>query len=479
MRIEYLCNWISIIYHINIVNFLYLHQICEERLGARMKPSGIGGMAVMEGVMMKNKDEYAVAVRKPDNEIVVEKNTYKDFTNKVKFFKLPIFRGMLAFVDSMVIGVKVLSFSASFFDDDEEQVTSKKNKKTNKQVNNKAEKKSAVVKEELSATVTDHENQDEEKTQDKKENRVDGLLMAGVVLLSTCFSVGLFMLLPFFISNLFSKLIKTEFLLTLVEGLIRITIFIGYIFIISRMPEIKRFFMYHGAEHKTINCLENGFELTVENVRWQTKVHKRCGTSFMLLVMIISVLLFFLLPPMSLLWRVISRILLVPVIAGISYEFIRLAGRSENKLVNIISKPGLWMQGLTTREPDDAMIEVAIQSVEAVFDWRSFLETSATKEADTVKESEQVEKVEKAAAEKKNAGNKAKAQSSVAKSTASKKVQGNDAKQVKKATPTEDKPGSSIRQKAVLTKDISIKSSPEEDEDDDILKALDKYLDFK
>lgn len=449
-----------------------------------MKPSGIGGMAVMEGVMMKNKDEYAVAVRKPNNEIAVEKNTHSDFTNKVKLFKLPIFRGMLAFVDSMVIGVKVLSYSASFFEDEEEQgKTDKKNKKSNKKVNNKAEKQEdTFAMEELSITAAGNEKQGESKAQEemnKKENRVDGLLMAGVVLLSTCFSIGLFMLLPFFVSNLFATFIKTKFLLTLVEGLIRITIFIGYIFIISRMPEIKRFFMYHGAEHKTINCLENGFELTVENVRWQTKVHKRCGTSFMLLVMVISVLIFFLLPPMSLVWRILSRILLVPIIAGISYEFIRLAGRSENKLVNMISKPGLWMQGLTTKEPDDAMIEVAIQSVEAVFDWRSFLEASATKEVDNKSEGKQAEKSIKAAAEKKKEVNKASNQSSAALNTSSKKAQSNETKQVKKAATTAAKLESGRMQKAVPMKDIPVKQSAEEEEDDDILKALDKYLDFK
>jgi uncharacterized protein YqhQ len=356
--------------------------------GAKMKPSGIGGMAVMEGVMMKNKDEYAVAVRKPNNEIAVEKSTHKDISDKVKLFKLPIFRGMIAFVDSMVIGVKVLNFSASFFEEEEEKtLTDKQKKKLEKKKENKAKKSEAdFAVEEVSIARSDEVSLDYTETKDSvtQETKIDdksnALLMALAVLISIVMSVALFMVLPVLLTNFLSNLIDNRFLIALAEGVVRISIFIGYVILASRMPEIKRVFMYHGAEHKTINCLENGFELTVENVKWQSKQHKRCGTSFMLLVMMISLVFFIILPVGDLLWRVLSRVILVPIIAGVSYEFIRLAGKSESKLVNVLSQPGLWMQGLTTKEPDDTMIEVAIASVGAVFDWRSFLEVSTTAE---------------------------------------------------------------------------------------------------
>ena len=304
-----------------------------------MKPSGIGGMAVIEGVMMKNKDEYAIAVRKPNNEITVEKKSHKNFSDKVKLFKLPIFRGILAFIDSMVIGIKVLNFSSSFFE--EEENTEKKKKEVSEKSN--------------------------------------ALLMALAVIASLAISITLFMILPVLLSNLFSRWVESVFLLSLIEGVLRLIIFIGYILLASQMKEIKRVFMYHGAEHKSINCLENGFELTVENVKWQSKAHKRCGTSFMLLVMLISLVFFIILRPETLAMRVLSRILLVPAIAGIAYEFIRLAGRSESKIVDILSRPGLWMQALTTKEPDDDMIEVAIASVNTVFDWKEFLQKEEEK----------------------------------------------------------------------------------------------------
>ncbi|MDF2941193.1 MAG: hypothetical protein K0S01_51 [Herbinix sp.] len=354
-----------------------------------MKPSGIGGMAVMEGVMMKNKDEYAVAVRKPNNEIAVEKNVHKDISDKIKLFKLPVFRGMLAFVDSMLIGVKVLNFSASFFEEEEEKtLTEKQRKKLEKKNENKAKmSESDFAVEEVSITHSDEvslentESKDsinQEEMKEVKEDKSSALFMALAVLVSIVISVSLFMVLPVLLTNLLTRLIENRFLISFIEGIVRLSIFMGYVILASRMPEIKRVFMYHGAEHKTINCLESGFELTVENVKWQSKQHKRCGTSFMLLVMLISLVFFMILPSGNLLWRVLSRIILVPFIAGVSYEFIRLAGKSESKIVHILSQPGLWMQGLTTKEPDDAMIEVAIESVGAVFDWRAFLETSAT-----------------------------------------------------------------------------------------------------
>lgn len=471
-----------------------------------MKPSGIGGMAVMEGVMMKNKDEYAVAVRKPDNEIVVEKSTYRDFSDKVKLFKLPIFRGMLAFVDSMVIGVKVLNFSASFFED-EEETEKEKAKKKNSKKNKNTDADIEIV--DLTSDNTDNttvkkklpvEKTAEEKAKDEKSN---ALLMLFAVLLSIVLSVSLFMVLPVLVTNLFSKIVTSRLLLNLIEGILRLVIFIGYVILAAKMPEIKRVFMYHGAEHKTINCLENGFELTVENVRWQSKQHKRCGTSFMLLVILISLIFFILLPTTNLFWRVISRIVLVPFIAGVSYEFIRLAGRSESRIVDVLSRPGLWMQGLTTKEPDDSMIEVAIQSVGAVFDWRAFLETSATADKTTKATGAKKEQTSKetATVQSSSTGKKPvvakpahneKPSASAVKTTGASGKDG-AGKQTSEAMPKAADSGSAPagtvkhgshqdmgRSHTNNTPSIAFKptvTNRPEDEDDEILKALDKFFD--
>lgn len=395
-----------------------------------MKPSGIGGMAVIEGVMMKNKDEYAVAVRKPNNEITVEKKQYKDFSEKVKLFKLPIFRGILAFIDSMVIGIKVLNFSASFFDDEEVP----------------------------------------EKEKKKEPEKSNFLQTALVVIASLAFSISLFMVVPVLISNLFVKIIENDFLLYLLEGILRLIIFIGYIMIASQMKEIKRVFMYHGAEHKTINCLENGFELTVENVKWQSKAHKRCGTSFMLLVMFISLIFFVIIRPQTLYWRILSRILLVPAIAGVSYEFIRLAGKSDNKVVNILSKPGLWLQALTTKEPDDDMIEVAIKSVEAVFDWRAFLASQDIKKSDKRKKQSKPGKSQKHDQEsnkKKDNDYTNKKEKDIRSTKKEPAAAGKDAANKEYAAAAE-----------IKIADPKTDSEYDEEDDDEILKALDKYLDF-
>lgn len=302
-----------------------------------MKPSGIGGQAVIEGVMMKNKNEYAIAVRKPDQQIEVKKEKYISFAEKHKIFKLPILRGMLAFVESMKIGMSTLTYSASFYEDETEP--------------------------------TKFEKGMDKIFKEKAEDIFTGI----TVVISVILAVALFILLPTFLSQKLSTVIQSNVVQAILEGVIRIVIFIGYILLISQMKDIKRVFMYHGAEHKTINCIEHGFELTVENVRFQSKQHKRCGTSFLLIVMFFSIL-FFMFIRIDAFWiKSVVRILLIPVIAGISYEFIRLAGRSENPVIQVLSKPGLWLQELTTREPDDSMIEVAIASVEAVFDWREFL----------------------------------------------------------------------------------------------------------
>ncbi len=442
--------------------------------GVKMKPSGVGGMAVMEGVMMKNKDEYAVAVRKPDNQIVVEKGTHRDFSNKAKLFKLPVFRGMLAFIDSMVIGVKVLNFSASFFEDEEETKNEKAKKKNTKKdritdTDIEIEELSATSNEAEKKKATLVETTAEQKTKDEKSNAI---LMVFAVLLSIVMSVTLFMVIPVLVTNLFSRFVTNKYLMAFIEGMLRLGIFIVYVILAAKMPEIKRVFMYHGAEHKTINCLENGFELTVENVRWQSKQHKRCGTSFMLLVILISLVFFIVLPVNGVVWRVVSRIVLVPFIAGISYEFIRLAGKSESKIVDILSKPGLWMQGLTTKEPDDSMIEVAIQSVGAVFDWRAFVETSTAAEkpakgaaimnTKAVKQQKEEKPVVKPVANAKQTN------------TASSKLISSTTIHATSTHPDLGRRGTSNSPSIHFKPSVTDRP---EDEDDEILKALDKFFD--
>ena len=301
-----------------------------------MRYSGIGGQAVMEGVMMKNKERYAVAVRKPDQEIEVMTKEYKGIVPGEVWQKIPLVRGVLSFIDSLVLGMSTLMYSASFFEDEEESKEKKQDT---------AEKKKA------------------------KENA----MMGGTVALSIILAVAIFMILPYYLSVLCSRFISSDMVVAVIEGILRLAIFIGYILLISKMKEIQRVFMYHGAEHKCINCIEHGLELNVENVRKSSKEHKRCGTSFLMFVVIISVILFLFIRVDSHALRLVLRLALVPVIAGVSYELLRAAGRSDNPVINLISKPGLWMQGLTTKEPDDDMIVVGIASVEAVFDWRSYI----------------------------------------------------------------------------------------------------------
>ena len=304
----------------------------------KMHYSGIGGQAVLEGIMMKNKDQYAVAVRKPDGEIEVEIEHYIGVLHDSKLKNIPFIRGMFQFLDSMILGMRSLNFSAAFYEDEEAQ-----------------------------ETVTD-------KAFHKLfKDKADQALSAIVMVISLALAIGIFMVLPYFVTSLFFEYIRSTSFMAIIEGVMRIAIFVLYVLSISLMKDIRRLYRYHGAEHKCINCIEHGMDLNVENVMESSKQHKRCGTSFLLIVMLISVVLFLFIRVESPLWRVIVRILLVPVIAGISYEFIRLAGRSENRVVEILSKPGLWMQNLTTKEPDESMIEVAICSVEAVFDWKAYL----------------------------------------------------------------------------------------------------------
>ena len=300
-----------------------------------MKSSNIGGQAVIEGVMMKNKDRYAVAVRKPDGEIEVTTDTYKSVVGKyTALTKLPFVRGIFNFVDSLVLGMKTLTWSASFYEEEEEKEMT--------------------------------------EAEEKKQERMEKLLMTLTMVVSFALAIGIFMVLPYFLSDLLKKWISSYTVRIIIEGIIRIAIFVAYVGGISVMNDIKRLYRYHGAEHKCINCIEHGLPLTVENVRKSSRQHKRCGTSFLFFVLAISIILLLLIRVESPLMRVVVRIALLPVIAGISYEVLKLAGNSENALVNLLSKPGMAIQMMTTSEPDDDMIEVAIQAVEAVFDWRAY-----------------------------------------------------------------------------------------------------------
>ena len=309
-----------------------------------MKSSGIGGQAVMEGIMMRNGSEYSVAVRKENGEIEVKKETYKGVGSKCKLFRLPFIRGIFSFVDSLVLGMKSLNYSASLFmeDGEEEEEPGRFEKWLQKKFGDKAEK----------------------------------VIMDLTMVISIILAMGIFMVFPTWVSTLMKPLLGNGIWMALFEGVLRIVIFIAYVGLISLMPDIKRTYMYHGAEHKCINCIEHGLPLTVENVMKSSKEHKRCGTSFLLIVMVISILFFLVIRPETLWLRLVSRILLIPVIAGVSFEFLRLAGNSDNPVVNLLSKPGLMLQGLTTKEPDEKMAEVAICAVEAVFDWKAYEEAN-------------------------------------------------------------------------------------------------------
>ncbi len=309
--------------------------------------SGIGGQAVLEGVMMKNKDMYAVAVRKPDGEIAVEVDEYHGIAYGSKLLNIPFVRGIFVFIDSLILGLKSLNYSSSFYEEDDKNPTK--------------------LDEGLEQVSNGHE---------------DTFLMVFTTLFSFAFAIALFMILPYALSEYLSKFVRNESLIAIIEGVLRIFIFILYILLISCIKDIRRLFRYHGAEHKCINCIEKGRPLTVKNVMKSSRLHKRCGSSFILFVMFISIILFFFIRVDSYVMKVVIRILLIPVISGISYEIIRLAGRTDFFLVRLISAPGLLLQRLTTKEPDEEMVKVAIKSVEAVFDWKEFLKDSFGYEVD-------------------------------------------------------------------------------------------------
>lgn len=297
-----------------------------------MKKVSVGGQAVLEGIMMKGPVSYALAVRKPNKEVEVKVTDYISLGERYKGLNFPIVRGVVNFVESLYIGMKTLMDSSQYFDE-EEQGSEKQN----------------------------------------KDEKSDSAYLIGTLIFSILIAVGVFMLLPAFLANFLYKLTDSDLIVNLIEGILRLAIFLGYIVLVSRMEDIKRTFMYHGAEHKTINCLEAGDELTVENVMKHTRFHKRCGTSFVFIVMIVSIIVFMFVKTDTVWLRLISRVLLVPVIAGISYEFIRYAGKHENGFANVLSQPGLWVQRLTTKEPTGDMVEVAIKSVEGVIDWHEYV----------------------------------------------------------------------------------------------------------
>lgn len=302
-----------------------------------MKYAKIGGQAVIEGVMMRYGNDYAVTVRKPDGTLEVKKDRYESLVSRLHLTHIPILRGVFAFIDSLVLGISTLTFSASFYDDEESP---------------------------------------DKDSQKKGESTGEKVLMGVTVALSVVIAVGLFMILPFFISGLFGRVTESSWLLGIIEGLVRVILFMAYILLISRMKDIQRVFMYHGAEHKSINCIEHGAQLTPENAMKYSRFHRRCGTSFLFIVIFLSIVFFILFfqifPVEHMILKVIFRILLVPVIAGVAYEVIQWAGRSECRFASVISRPGMALQKMTTREPDLSMIEAAIASIEAIYDWRAF-----------------------------------------------------------------------------------------------------------
>lgn len=315
-----------------------MNKECQDK---KCHKTSIGGQAVIEGVMMRGPKKSAISVRKSDGEIVTEVSDVSSVLQKSKILKLPIIRGVISFFESLVTGTKALMFSAELADIEDDEYKEKKKEMTEEE----------LIKEE------------------KKQGKIMTAAIWGSVLVSLAFSVGLFMMLPAFLVGLVRDFLLPDIpniVATLFEGVIRISIFIVYIALSSLMKDIRRVFEYHGAEHKTIFCYESGEELTVENARKFSRLHPRCGTSFMLIVMVVSIIVFSFISWDNQWLRLVLRLLLLPVVAGISYDFIKLAGRSSGTFSRIISAPGKWLQKITTKEPDDSQLEVAIASLKAV-----------------------------------------------------------------------------------------------------------------
>lgn len=289
----------------------------------------VGGQAVIEGVMMRGEKGIATAVRKPNGEITIDLKKQTPLNKRNKFFSLPIIRGFLALIDSLVIGIKTLNFSASFFEDDEEP--SKTYEFMNKIFKGKA----------------------------------DDIIMGITTILSCVLSVGLFIIVPTIIAQFFKRMGISSIGLNFIEGIIRVILFLMYIVLISKLDDIYRLFQYHGAEHKTIFCYEDGLELTVENVKKFGRLHPRCGTNFMFLVVLVSIVLFSFTGWGSVTERIISRLLLLPVVSGLTFEIIKWLGASDSAIGKVVAYPGLKLQLLTTKEPDDKQIEVAIASLKS------------------------------------------------------------------------------------------------------------------
>ena len=304
-----------------------------------MKLSGIGGQAVIEGIMMRNKDKYSIAVRKPDQEIEVVVRECNKTKNKYKWLNYPIIRGIYSFFESLFIGTGAINFSSAFYEE----------------------------------TSAQDKTKIDEIGKNLFKDKFESILMAVTVIVSIFVAVALFMVLPYLASRLLSSVVASKGLLNFFEGIVRVIIFLLYLAIISQLSDIKRTFMYHGAEHKCINCIEHGARLTPENVKNSSRYHKRCGTSFLFVVLFISIVFFIFIRVDNTVAQIIIRILMIPIIAGVSYEFIRWAGKNDTKATRILSKPGMWLQKITTKEPDMDMIEVAIKAVEKVFDWEKFL----------------------------------------------------------------------------------------------------------
>lgn len=395
-----------------------------------MKCSGIGGQAVIEGVMMKNKEEYAVAVRKTDGEIEIQLQSCKRSRGRYMVDEIPVIRGIVAFVESLRMGMKTLNYSASLFEEEEE------------------------------------------KEKSEKDGKKDSILMGLTMVFAVMVAIGIFVIFPFFVSESLRKVIRSSEIRGLIEGVIRVVLFIIYVKLISLVKDINRVFMYHGAEHKTINCIENGYDLTVENVRKQSTQHKRCGTSFLFVVMFVSILFFMIINVRQMWLRMVYRILLIPLIAGVAYEFIRYAGSHDNVISNVLSKPGLWLQGLTTAEPDDSIIEVAIASVDAVFNWKSFVEH--------VRESEEKEGKEKKDKEKLSKKESEDGTEVLQKKAVDRTVWREDKEEkTEKASEAEttEEAGKAAETAAAEDTGIEILTIDDEDEEDDaILNALDRYF---
>lgn len=298
------------------------------------RPTKIGGQAILEGIMMRGADRTATVIRLPDQSLHIR-------TEKLppagKIAKIPILRGVAAFVSSLVMGTKILMYSAD-------------------------------VLESAGAEGVEEEESRIAGFIEKKfgEKAAWNFMIYTSVVLAVLFSVGIFVILPTALVHLLSGTVQNEVLLNLIEGVLRIIMFILYIVLIRKMSDIRRVFQFHGAEHKCIHCFENGLPLTPENCAPFYTLHPRCGTSFLMFVMVISLVLFSLLGWPSLLMRIVSRLLLIPVVAGLSYELLRWAGRSDNLLVKILSMPGLYLQKLTTCEPEREHLEVAIAAMKAV-----------------------------------------------------------------------------------------------------------------